>query len=221
MHALYAHVTSRRPFPPQLRSHDAGVATDPRELVRQTVAGVAFQFAAGEFFQNNLLVLPQLVALVLDHAAEGGCEHLIDAYCGSGLFALCGAARFKHVWGVEISKKGALPSGYCIISSHSPSRFAAVDYARASAAANGIQNAEFLRGAAEDIFSPVAQRLPPAAAPDATGCLRPSACVIVDPPRAGCDEAFIKQLALFSPRKVVYVSCDPVSGRPGDDLTTT
>jgi 23S rRNA (uracil1939-C5)-methyltransferase/tRNA (uracil-5-)-methyltransferase len=35
--------------------------------------------------------------------------------------------------------------------------------------------------------------------------------VIIDPPRKGCDEAFLKQLFTFSPRAVVYVSCDPAT----------
>ncbi len=33
--------------------------------------------------------------------------------------------------------------------------------------------------------------------------------VIVDPPRKGCDEAFLEQLHAFAPRRIVYVSCAP------------
>ena len=33
--------------------------------------------------------------------------------------------------------------------------------------------------------------------------------MIIDPPRAGCDEAFLNQLCEFAPQKLVYVSCGP------------
>lgn len=33
--------------------------------------------------------------------------------------------------------------------------------------------------------------------------------VFFDPPRAGCDETFLKSLVILNPRKIVYVSCDP------------
>ena len=33
--------------------------------------------------------------------------------------------------------------------------------------------------------------------------------VVIDPPRKGCDDMFLKQLFAFNPMKVVYVSCDP------------
>jgi len=35
--------------------------------------------------------------------------------------------------------------------------------------------------------------------------------VIVDPPRDGCSPSFLEQLAAFSPRAVVYVSCNPLT----------
>ena len=33
--------------------------------------------------------------------------------------------------------------------------------------------------------------------------------MIIDPPRKGCDEAFLDQLLQYAPRRVVYVSCGP------------
>ena len=34
-------------------------------------------------------------------------------------------------------------------------------------------------------------------------------CVIVDPPRKGCDETTIKNIVSFNPSRVVYISCNP------------
>jgi tRNA (uracil-5-)-methyltransferase len=32
--------------------------------------------------------------------------------------------------------------------------------------------------------------------------------VVLDPPRKGCDDSFLRQLLKFRPRRVVYVSCN-------------
>tara|TARA_R100000027_G_scaffold48943_1_gene37534 strand:- start:12625 stop:13845 length:1221 start_codon:yes stop_codon:yes gene_type:complete len=74
---------------------------------------------------------------------------------------------------------------------------AAVTLADSNAALNGIRNADFRNGEAEAIFDEVAE-FPG----DQTS-------VIIDPPRRGCDEGFLSQLSAYSPRCIVYVSCDP------------
>ena len=33
--------------------------------------------------------------------------------------------------------------------------------------------------------------------------------VLMDPPRAGSDEAFLRSVLTLSPKRVVYVSCNP------------
>ena len=57
-------------------------------------------------------------------------------------------------------------------------------------------NCSFIAGKAECIFVGV----------DFPG---DEASVIIDPPRNGCDAVFLNQLADFSPKKIVYVSCGP------------
>jgi 23S rRNA (uracil1939-C5)-methyltransferase/tRNA (uracil-5-)-methyltransferase len=73
-----------------------------------------------------------------------------------------------------------------------------VAFARENAAANGISNATFLAADAAAIFAGL--DFPPA-----------DTAVVVDPPRRGCDELFLRQLFAFGPRAVVYVSCDPAT----------
>ena len=106
-------------------------------------------------------------------------QFLVDAYCGSGLFALACARAFERVAGIEVSDSS-------------------VSFARENAAANGIGNASFTAGDASSIFS---------------GLEFPSddTVVVIDPPRKGCDGAFLRQLFAFGPRAVVYVSCDPAT----------
>ena len=65
-----------------------------------------------------------------------GEEFLVDAYCGSGLFALSLAKKFKKVLGVEVSETSA-------------------DWARSNARSNGIEHAEFLAADAGAIFARV------------------------------------------------------------------
>ena len=73
-----------------------------------------------------------------------------------------------------------------------------VAFARENAAANGVANASFVAGDASAIFA---------------GLDFPAddTVVVIDPPRKGCDEAFLRQLFAFRPRAVVYVSCDPAT----------
>lgn len=73
-----------------------------------------------------------------------------------------------------------------------------VAFARDNAAANGIMNASFTSGDASAVFS---------------GLEFPGrdAAVVIDPPRKGCDGAFLAQLFEFRPRAVVFVSCDPAT----------
>ena len=115
------------------RATDDGVATNPRQIVRETVDDIRFEFLAGDFFQNNPFILPEFTRYVGDQARANGARFLVDAYCGSGLFALTLARHFESVAGVEVSET-------------------AVDLARRNAASNQITNTSFLNASAEAIF---------------------------------------------------------------------
>jgi len=117
-----------------LRAAGERVETNPNIPVREQVGDLQFDFLAGDFFQNNPFILPDFVDYAAGRASEGGAiRYLVDAYCGSGLFALSLARRFKEVVGVEISES-------------------AVDWARRNAETNGIANARFLAASAEAVF---------------------------------------------------------------------
>ncbi len=119
-----------------LRATEGRVETNPNAVVTEHVGELSFDFLAGEFFQNNPFILPAFTGHVAAEARTGSAKYLVDAYCGSGLFALTLAKHFEQVAGVEVSE-------------------AATDWARRNAAANGIANARFLAASAEAIFADI------------------------------------------------------------------
>ena len=70
-----------------------------------------------------------------------------------------------------------------------------IECAKENARQNHILNADFLAGEAENIFSKIS--FP-----------RAQTTVVIDPPRRGCDQAFIDQLVALRPRNIIYVSCN-------------
>lgn len=162
-----------------LRDAGGQVTTDYDEVITEKVGDLRLRFLARDFFQNNPFILPAFTDYVREQAAASGARHLVDAYCGSGLFALSAARSFEAVAGVEISESS-------------------ITFARENAAANGIAHARFLAGDASAIFAGLT--FPPE-----------DTVIVIDPPRKGCDEAFLNQLFTFGPRAVVYVSCDPAT----------
>ncbi len=162
-----------------LRHAQEGVIIDYDAVIHEKIGDLRLHFLARDFFQNNPFILPAFTDYVRAQAADSGAKFLIDAYCGSGLFALTCAPAFARVAGVELSATS-------------------VKFATENAAANGIANATFLAADAAQIFAGL--EFPPA-----------DTAVVIDPPRKGCDEAFLRQLFAFGPRAVVYVSCDPAT----------
>ena len=75
----------------------------------------------------------------------------------------------------------------------------AIENAKKNAEENKCANAEFMCGDA-------AVELPKLLA----GGVRPDV-VVVDPPRAGCEQKVLKAISEVQPKRVVYVSCNPAS----------
>lgn len=116
-----------------LRDASGTVTTDYDAIVTESVGDLKLHFLARDFFQNNPFILPAFTGYVRAEAAASGARFLVDAYCGSGLFALSAASAFERVAGVELSASS-------------------VKFARENATANGIDNATFLAGDAAAIF---------------------------------------------------------------------
>ena len=116
-----------------LREASGVVTTDYDAVITETVGDLKLRFLARDFFQNNPFILPTFTSYVRAQAAASGAHFLVDAYCGSGLFALSSAPAFTQVAGVELSASS-------------------IAFATENAAANGITNATFQAGDAAAIF---------------------------------------------------------------------
>jgi tRNA/tmRNA/rRNA uracil-C5-methylase (TrmA/RlmC/RlmD family) len=134
------------------RAGDDGKVVGQGAQVTETVRGpgfgrdgeVVFKFRSDDFFQNTPGLLPALVSHVVAEAKAGGAvANLVDVYCGSGLFALCGSSSFARVFGLEISASSVIA-------------------AQATAKRHGIQNCTFRAANADTILT--MSGLPPAAA---------------------------------------------------------
>jgi 23S rRNA (uracil1939-C5)-methyltransferase/tRNA (uracil-5-)-methyltransferase len=131
-----------------LRQAVEGVVTDYDAVITEDIPlhsplsgiqnpqSLRLRFLARDFFQNNPFILTAFAGYVRDEAAASDARFLIDAYCGSGLFALAAAPSFVRVTGVEISATS-------------------IAFAAENAAANGITNARFVAGDAAAIFAGV------------------------------------------------------------------
>lgn len=73
----------------------------------------------------------------------------------------------------------------------------AIEDAKKNAEANRIENAEFFCADAAQAAVWLEEH---GEKPD---------CIIIDPPRKGCDAALIQTIVRMSPSRIVYVSCDP------------
>ncbi|KAF8679458.1 tRNA (Uracil-5-)-methyltransferase [Rhizoctonia solani] len=167
--------------------------TDSKAVVHERVGEFEFTFPAGQFFQNNNSVLKPLTDYVRDailhpipFEKEGAVAsqpptHLVDTYCGSGLFSITLSPHFEVIAGIEISADS-------------------IAFAQRNAELNNIPTSKctFRAGTASSIFASVGNGEFP---PERTA-------VVIDPPRKGCDEPFIEQLVAFLPATLVYVSCN-------------
>lgn len=151
-----------------------------KEAITESLMGLDFKLSARSFLQLN----PEQTETLYEQAAEAleldKNDTLIDAYAGIGTIGLSLAPRVKEVRGMEV-----IPE--------------AVADANANAKLNGIANAHYEVGKAEDVMP---KWLAEGLQFDA---------LVVDPPRVGLDEALIKQILKVKPRKFAYVSCGMAS----------
>lgn len=71
-----------------------------------------------------------------------------------------------------------------------------------NAALNGITNAQFYVGKAEEVLPAFYN------SNNLDAGMRHPDVIVVDPPRKGCDEQCLSTMLAMKPQRIVYVSCD-------------
>ena len=145
----------------------------------EKIGGVSYGINARSFFQVNPAQTKILYDTALDFAELSGSETVLDAHAGAGGIALYAASSAKFVYGTEIVGES-------------------VAEAKLNAELNGIGNAEFIFGAAEDAAKELLSR-------------EKFGAVFFDPPRKGCEKALLDAVAEARVPKIIYVSCDPAT----------
>ena len=142
------------------------------------------------FYQVNPGQTEKLYSIALEYDGLTGKETVWDLYCGIGTISLFLSQRAGHVYGVEI-----IPQ--------------AIEDAKANAKRNGITNADFFVGKAEEVLPEFYEKYSVQAQSDgnAHDMLHPDV-IVVDPPRKGCDTACLDTMLKMQPERIVYVSCD-------------
>ena len=146
--------------------------------------GITYQISPQSFYQVNPKQTEKLYSTALEFAGLTGKESVWDLYCGIGTISLFLSQRAKKVYGVEIVPQ-------------------AIDDAKNNANINGITNAEFFVGKAEEVLPEFYAN----ARKSDEDMLTPDV-IVVDPPRKGCDEKCIDTMLKMEPQRIVYVSCD-------------
>ena len=174
---------------------------------KETGLGIEYQISPQSFYQVNPEQTEKLYSTALEFAGLTGKESVWDLYCGIGTISLFLSQKAKQVYGVEIVPQ-------------------AIEYAKNNARLNGITNAEFFVGKAEEVLPEFYANVAGNAGTDmisadgnnggdAKMCrdgrnrdmLRPDV-IVVDPPRKGCDERCLDTMLKMAPDRIVYVSCD-------------
>ena len=143
-----------------------------------TIGHLQYAISPGSFFQVNPMQTKVLYDLVRDAIQLTGSETILDLYCGAGTIGLYLASQTKAVIGVETFA-------------------AAVEDAKYNATLNGVEEATFLVGKAEEVL------------PELIREHQRVDGVILDPPRKGCDPSLLETLVTSKIPKICYVSCNP------------
>lgn len=148
-----------------------------------TDTAIAYHISPQSFYQVNPVQTEKLYSTALEFAQLTGKESVWDLYCGIGTISLFLSQKARQVYGVEIVPQ-------------------AIEDAKNNARLNGITNAQFFVGKAEEVLPEFYEK----SAGDEE--MRHPDVIVVDPPRKGCDEQCLSTMLAMKPERIVYVSCD-------------
>lgn len=149
-----------------------------------------YQQVENSFTQPNAEICRAMLAWARDVTRGSQAGDLVELYCGNGNFTVALAENFRRVLATEISRTS-------------------VASARENLAANGIDNVTVGRMSAEEFAAALKGEKSGRRVAEWALDEYDFSTVLVDPPRAGLDEASCRQLGDYP--RIVYISCNPES----------
>lgn len=161
-----------------------------------TILGHEYSYSPNGFFQINLPVYELALKEIKKNINT---DKVLDLYAGVGTIGLS-VARDRDLTLVEVDKfaYGELARNIFIEDISEPGK------ARISAG-RPWRWAGQTRVRNENILAELAK------SEEVLDYIEPEQTVILDPPRAGCDEKLINRLNEVKPKKVIYLSCNPAT----------
>lgn len=193
-----------------------------KRTILDRIGDAKFEIGPDAFWQVNPEVTEKLYGKVYEYAGLSEGARVLDLYCGLGSIGLYLSKRMKdsiHLVGIESNEDAILG-------------------ANRSAVINRVVHARYYQGKAEEVLTDLLEKFKKSEGRDAAKQNRasseseeadPSAaeeaapeipvpdltktdCVILDPPRAGCEESLLDAVSgTVKPEKIVYVSCEPAT----------
>ena len=186
-------------------------------FVTDEMCGIPFRISAHSFYQINTPVAERMYEDAIKAAHLKPTDRVLDAYCGIGTITCvaAGISGCKEIVGVELNAS-------------------AVKDAKENAKAAGLKNLTFIKADAGEYLAKMAERTKNDTNAGAgtknarntnagnTGASTMNAskerattshfnCVIMDPPRSGASDKFLRALLKMAPEKIIYISCNPVT----------
>ena len=165
----------------------ASVATGDYEKVfhgsgyiSDSIGEYRFRVSANSFFQTNSLQAEKLYGAALDFAQLTGDEIVYDLYSGAGTITIFISGKAKKVYAFETIEP-------------------AINDAEENAKLNNIKNVKFIKADLYKSFLPILK---------SEGLPKPDV-MIIDPPRSGMHPTTVQDAIELSPKRIVYVSCNP------------
>lgn len=140
-----------------------------------------FKVGAKSFYQTNTDQAYNLYKVAREFAGLTGNELVYDLYTGTGTIANFVSRKARKVIGIEYVPE-------------------AIEDAKVNSQINGIENTLFFAGDMKDILNE--EFLDTYGRPDV---------IITDPPRVGMHKDVVDTILKASPKRIVYVSCNPAT----------
>ena len=151
------------------------------DFIYEIMENLRFKVGPKSFYQTNTEQAYELYKVARHFAGLTGSELVYDLYTGTGTIANFVAHQAKQVIGIEYVPE-------------------AIEDAKENARINGLDNTLFYAGDMKDILN--RDFIDHHGRPDV---------IITDPPRAGMHTDVVNTILFASPRRIVYVSCNPAT----------